>query len=433
MLTQLDTICGRDINIYFTCLNKKLHCKGSMKNREYTRGITNILSLLLMFFMLKEYYVLFEWKNITLFLNLFYIKNPINVCILLFIIIGRTFLLFFRPKLLILIICEIIIYHMIYTRIHGIIAFNVTLIAMISSLKIYSFITELATIRNSKTSCEKPATKTKMETLHVACNEIPFCSRNIIKNRCAGKNDADMFWKDAKTCVVEDPRILDYFRFMFMPTLIFSDFTDHRRRSFKNLLYCIIMTAFFFFAANFMISFYLLPLMIKYTMVDFFTSIIAFVQISVTTFIIWILLFLFFFKFYLSFMSECTNYHVKSYGHWWNATSFREFWQLWNTTTHNWLRKYVYQEAIVVIRSKWLCSLLVFFISGALHELIYFLTFKKLGFVVFSSIFLQFFFILFENTCFASGNLLFWLIFCLIGQPVFLLSIRKSTISLLVS
>ncbi|ELQ73830.1 Sterol O-acyltransferase/Diacylglycerol O-acyltransferase, partial [Trachipleistophora hominis] len=376
----------------------------AMNNTKDHSGIVNVLSLLLALFLIKEYYAMFDVRNVKNVYSLLQIRNPPFLCAILILVGARSVLQFAKANVACLIVSEILIYYLIYTRTYGIVSCNTALLSMINFMKLYSYIAE--TRKNDA----------------VTRNEPPIKENNT--NTCANVHQHERITEDRRNDVPA-PEFTYFIRFLFLPTLCFLDATRYRKRSVSALFYNLIMASLLFSLVNFLVAFYIIPLLECYTIRDFVTDLTVFVRISATSFVIWVAMFLFFFKYYLSFLAECTNYENKIFGDWWNARYFRDFWRLWNIPTHEWLRRYVFFPCYRVIESKWTCTLIVFVISSILHEIVYILTFKKVGVVVFMSILSQFVFIYLEQVLFSPGNLLFWFVFCFIGQPVFLLSIRK--------
>ncbi|ELA48146.1 hypothetical protein VCUG_00384 [Vavraia culicis subsp. floridensis] len=380
-----------------------------MNNTKDHRGVINVLSLLLALFLIKEYYTLFDQRNVKNIYRLLHVHNPLFTCVIFVLIGTRSILLYARTNLPCLIVSEIIIYYLIYTQTHGIVSCNTTLLSMINFMKLYSFIFET-------TNCGKTVE-------HVMENGSSSATRSVDHSRNVQRTE------EKQDDVPPEIELTYFIRFLFLPTLCFSDAARRRKRSVPALFHNLLMACIFFLLANFLVAFYIVPLLEQHTVFDFLTDISVFVRVSATSFIFWIAMFLFFFKYYLSFLAECTNYENKIFGEWWNAQYFRDFWRLWNIPTHDWLRRYVFAPFYLLFKSKWLSSLVVFIISGVLHEIVYILTFKKIGVVVFMSILSQFLFIYLEHALFGPGNLLFWFLFCFIGQPIFLLSLRKKILS----
>lgn len=378
-----------------------------MKQLNDQRGVFNVLSLLLALFLIKEYYALFDMKNVRNFHALLYGCHILHVVLLVFTLLLRSIYIYFSRQIFVLVLSEAIIYYLIYTKTQGTCSFGLGLFTMINLTKLYSFIVDApgnTTVLNSeKRKVEKRARK--------------------IENSKRKKE----LRAEEKDRISLSLNFISFLRFLCLPTLCVSDAGIYRYRKSRigDLLFNLLMTIVLFFSFNLFISFYLFPLLQAYTLTNFLTDVTAFVQIGITVFIAWILFFFLFFKYYLSFLAECTNYHNVPYGPWWNAENFGDFWRNWNLPTHLWLRTYIFRKCSSIFKSKMLSSFCVFLISGIFHEILFVLTYKKVSGLLFLGILSQFFFIYLQNMFFISGNLIFWCLFCFIGQPVLILLQKK--------
>jgi diacylglycerol O-acyltransferase-1 len=58
------------------------------------------------------------------------------------------------------------------------------------------------------------------------------------------------------------------------------------------------------------------------------------------------------------------------YGDWWNVSSVRTYWTSWNKPVTNFMRRHVYSPLVGRGVPPWLAQVIVFLISGVLHELL---------------------------------------------------------------
>eukprot|EP01065_Artemidia_motanka_P044818 TRINITY_DN643_c0_g4_i3.p1 TRINITY_DN643_c0_g4~~TRINITY_DN643_c0_g4_i3.p1 ORF type:complete len:506 (+),score=161.24 TRINITY_DN643_c0_g4_i3:104-1519(+) len=140
---------------------------------------------------------------------------------------------------------------------------------------------------------------------------------------------------------------------------------------------------------------------------------------------VWLVLFCGLFHSWLNLVAEVTRFGDRQfYQDWWNATSFREYWQKWNLPVRDWFRAHVYRPLRRKGVGKSVVVLVVFLISGALHE---FVTVVPLHLgvqvLVTLSFVLQLPLFLITDTEFFKrrpvlGNCMFWFVFCVAGQPV---------------
>lgn len=88
----------------------------------------------------------------------------------------------------------------------------------------------------------------------------------------------------------------------------------------------------------------------------------------------------------LNFMAELTYFADRSfYDAWWNCVSWDQFARDWNRPVHNFLLRHVYHSSISAMRvDKHMATLITFFLSACVHELVMWCIFKKLrGYLLF--------------------------------------------------
>ncbi|KAK9358531.1 MBOAT, membrane-bound O-acyltransferase family-domain-containing protein [Lipomyces starkeyi] len=113
------------------------------------------------------------------------------------------------------------------------------------------------------------------------------------------------------------------------------------------------------------------------------------------------------------------------YDDWWNSKSVGEYWRLWNKPVTNYFRRHIY---VPLVRRGWnsaTASVMVFFVSAVLHELVVGVPTHNVIGVAFSSMILQIPLIqvtaplekMHGPTSGIIGNCIFWFSF-FIGQPL---------------
>ncbi len=82
----------------------------------------------------------------------------------------------------------------------------------------------------------------------------------------------------------------------------------------------------------------------------------------------------------LNFLAEMTYFADRSfYDAWWNSVSWDQFARDWNRPVHNFLLRHVYHSSISAMRvDKHTATLITFFLSACVHELVMWCIFKKL-------------------------------------------------------
>ncbi|KAK0615056.1 MBOAT, membrane-bound O-acyltransferase family-domain-containing protein [Bombardia bombarda] len=82
----------------------------------------------------------------------------------------------------------------------------------------------------------------------------------------------------------------------------------------------------------------------------------------------------------LNFIAELTYFADRSfYDAWWNSLSWDQFARDWNRPVHNFLLRHVYHSSISAMKvNKHTATLITFFLSACVHELVMWCIFKKL-------------------------------------------------------
>jgi len=144
----------------------------------------------------------------------------------------------------------------------------------------------------------------------------------------------------------------------------------------------------------------------------------------------WLTGFYAFFHVWLNLLGELTRFGDRLfYKAWWNATDFESYWRLWNLPVHHWVVRHAYFPIQRhVTSSKVTTGLLCFTLSAVLHEIVvafplhsYHMPLAFVGMMSqvpmlpLSSLLKK----RTRGTAFEqSGNFLFWITFCFIGQPL---------------
>ncbi len=82
----------------------------------------------------------------------------------------------------------------------------------------------------------------------------------------------------------------------------------------------------------------------------------------------------------LNLLAELTRFADRGfYGAWWNCVSWDQFARDWNRPVHNFLLRHVYHSSISALRvDRHTATLITFFLSACVHELVMWCIFKKL-------------------------------------------------------
>lgn len=144
-------------------------------------------------------------------------------------------------------------------------------------------------------------------------------------------------------------------------------------------------------------------------------------KLSVPSLAIWLSIFYAFFHLWLNIVAEVLRFGDREfYRDWWNATTMNYYWRTWNIPTHNWLVRHVYMPALRHGFSKSVAAALVFLFSAVFHEFIISVALKTFKLYFFIGMIVQIPATVtgayFKST--VIGNLIFWLSFCFLGQPI---------------
>jgi len=158
-------------------------------------------------------------------------------------------------------------------------------------------------------------------------------------------------------------------------------------------------------------------------------------KLSITSLLIWILMFYAFFYAFLTAFAEVLRFADRRfYLAWWNSRDLSEYWRLWNLPVSTWAKRHAYLP--LVLRQglpNFHAQFIVFFISAVLHELIIGVPTHSLYGLAFFAMMAQVPLIwltanlrglrskynwMREDTLDTMGNLTFWISLVLVGQPV---------------
>ena len=157
--------------------------------------------------------------------------------------------------------------------------------------------------------------------------------------------------------------------------------------------------------------------------------------LAVPTLFVWILMFVALFELWLSIVAEVTRFGDRLfYRDWWNARKFDDYWRLWNLPVHNWLVRHVFFPCLNLGLGKRGAMAIVFFVSAALHELLVSAPCHLARCYAFAGMMTQVPLIGLTNLldekmpASRAGNVLFWLVFCVVGQPMCLILYFHDTV-----
>lgn len=178
---------------------------------------------------------------------------------------------------------------------------------------------------------------------------------------------------------------------------------------------------------------------------DFVSIVERVMKLSTISLFCWLCGFFALFQSFMNALAEVMTFGDREfYGEWWNVSNIRTYWTTWNKPVTNFMRRHLYSPLVGRGVPPAVAQMIVFFISGLLHELLVGLpTHNILGkqvtfirymshhtdFIVgvaFAGMMFQIPLILLTDVIQkvkgvrgkVAGNMIFWVSFCLVGQPL---------------
>ncbi|KAI4380764.1 hypothetical protein MLD38_006916 [Melastoma candidum] len=151
-------------------------------------------------------------------------------------------------------------------------------------------------------------------------------------------------------------------------------------------------------------------------------------KLSLPNLYVWLCMFYCFFHLWLNILAELSHFGDREfYKDWWNAKTVEEYWRMWNMPVHKWMVRHIYFPCLRNGIRRDVALLIAFFISAVFHELCIAVPCHMFKLWAFMGIMLQVPLVglsnylqkKFSNTM--VGNMVFWLFFCILGQPMCLL------------
>jgi len=151
--------------------------------------------------------------------------------------------------------------------------------------------------------------------------------------------------------------------------------------------------------------------------------------LAIPVLFVWILIFVLVFELWLSILAEVTRFGDRLfYRDWWNARKFDDYWRLWNLPVHNWLLRHIFFPCLNLGLGRPAATAMVFLVSASLHELLISAPCHLVRLYAFAGMMTQVPLIQVTNFIHEkmpyysrAGNVLFWVVFCIVGQPMALM------------
>lgn len=148
-------------------------------------------------------------------------------------------------------------------------------------------------------------------------------------------------------------------------------------------------------------------------------------KLAIPNLFIWLLMFYCTFHCWFNITAELLRFGDRSfYLDWWNSHTLGEYWRLWNLPVHFFLLRHVYAPLTTRGVNKALAMLAVFFVSAVAHEYLISGSFSIVSYWAFLAMFGQVPCVImmdaFKTQLNKSqlGNVFFWVMFCIVGQPL---------------
>ncbi|KAF4511403.1 hypothetical protein G6O67_003207 [Ophiocordyceps sinensis] len=220
--------------------------------------------------------------------------------------------------------------------------------------------------------------------------------------------------------------------FWWAPTLVYQPVyprTDKIRWLFvaKRLGEVFCLSAFIWFASFQYAAPVLRNSLDKIASLDFASIFERLLKLSTISLVIWLAGFFALFQSFLNALAEVLRFGDRAfYDDWWNSESLGAYWRTWNKPVYTYFKRHVYMPMIGRGWSPRVASLVVFFISAVLHEILVGLPTHNVIGVAFLGMFLQLPLIAItapmEKMRLGKGgklvgNVIFWVSFTIFGQP----------------
>ena len=150
-------------------------------------------------------------------------------------------------------------------------------------------------------------------------------------------------------------------------------------------------------------------------------------KLSTISLVCWLAGFFALFQSFLNALAEIMRFGDREfYGDWWNSSNVRSYWTSWNKPVTHFMKRHIYSPMVGRGMNSTLAQIITFLFSGILHELLVGVPTHNILGVAFAGMVLQLP-LIFLTDPFQKmkgqnwkllGNLIFWVSFCIFGQPV---------------
>ncbi|OJJ50515.1 hypothetical protein ASPZODRAFT_11380 [Penicilliopsis zonata CBS 506.65] len=150
-------------------------------------------------------------------------------------------------------------------------------------------------------------------------------------------------------------------------------------------------------------------------------------KLSTISLVIWLAGFFALFQSFLNALAEIMRFGDREfYTDWWNSSSVGVYWRTWNKPVYTFMKRHVFSPLVGRGWSPFAASTMVFLLSAILHEMLVGIPTHNLIGVAFAGMLLQLPLIMVtaplekmnDPLGKVLGNSIFWVSFCLVGQPL---------------
>ncbi|GMH59320.1 hypothetical protein TrLO_g1570 [Triparma laevis f. longispina] len=150
--------------------------------------------------------------------------------------------------------------------------------------------------------------------------------------------------------------------------------------------------------------------------------------LAIPSLLVWLCMFYALFHLWLNILAEATCFGDRQfYKAWWNATKLDVYWRDWNIPVHAWLVRHLFMPCMNAGLGKSVSMFIVFFVSAVFHEVLVSVPCHTSNWYAFAGMMGQVPLIALTNVIEKRfkesqvGNFIFWLSFCIVGQPLCIL------------
>ncbi|KAK4963836.1 hypothetical protein LTR66_012626 [Elasticomyces elasticus] len=150
-------------------------------------------------------------------------------------------------------------------------------------------------------------------------------------------------------------------------------------------------------------------------------------KLSTISVFCWLAGFFALFQSFLTALAEVMRFGDREfYGDWWNSYSVRAYWSSWNKPVFHFMKRHIYSPLVGRGVPPRIAQILTFLFSGLLHELLVGVPTHNILGVAFAGMVFQLPLIFLTDPLGKMksingkmlGNMIFWISFCLVGQPL---------------